>query len=821
MYNNHCHNDERRLAVLEHPLVNGIDFVEVVDNPSDPDDLRQTVLLIHFLKEIQLNSFEPENIIIRGGERITNIRVIEVTRADSSSPPVADGAANVLVVKLNRAGDFSIYQLQLIEDVGASIPPAGFDPVLSTIDFSFKIACPNEFDCIPRNECDTTKTAEQPAINYLAKDYASFRQLMLDRMALTMPDWKERNPADMGIMLVELLAYAADYLSYKQDTVATEAYLGTARQRISVKRHARLVDYKMHEGCNARTWVHIEVADGISGIVLPANNYTGNIKFVTAVPGKPTFIKANSFIADELFNSPDYEVFEPVYPLELDYRLNKLFFYTWGYRQYHLNKGSVTATIDGHIDGLPGRILVVQEEASPHTFKKADSNFSKRHALRVLSAKKEYDILAENPDNPADLSGRPVTTITWSEEDALPFSLCIHTINTNGEPVITATLSGNILLADHGHLVTEELSFSKENRTPVLKYAQLTNGTIPKPGSPASTMVNIGARQSKPFIRLYEKNIAALQWEPVSDLISSLFNSRHFVTETDNRGLTQLRFGNDINGRKPPEGILFRAVYRIGNGIKGNMATGALKHLVSDDPAINANSIISISNITPGVGGIDPETIEEVKYKAPVAFRRQERAVTMTDYEEKSRTENPHIQRTAATLRWTGSWRTVFLSVDTYGKQAINQLFISNLKTRLEKYRMAGQDLEVEKPDYVSLEVEIDICVLPGYARSDIKQAVLLKLSNKKLNNGETGFFHPDNFSFGQPVFLSAIYAIVQKQAGVSAVTIKKFQRLGINSPEALTLGRLNMGRTEIARLDNDPNSYERGILTLNLSGGN
>src|SRR5207248_8256832 len=98
----------------------------------------------------------------------------------------------------------------------------------------------------------------EPEVNYLAKDYASFRQLILDRLALTMPDWQERHVPDIGIALVEVLAYVGDYLSYYQDAVATEAYLDTARQRISVRRHARLVDYLMHEGCNARAWVVID-----------------------------------------------------------------------------------------------------------------------------------------------------------------------------------------------------------------------------------------------------------------------------------------------------------------------------------------------------------------------------------------------------------------------------------------------------------------------------------------------------------------------------------------------------------------------------------
>ena len=76
---------------------------------------------------------------------------------------------------------------------------------------------------------------------------------MLDRLAVLVPGWTETHAADLGIAMVETLAYAADHLSYQQDAVSTEAYLGTARSRISLRRHARLVDYTVGEGCNART----------------------------------------------------------------------------------------------------------------------------------------------------------------------------------------------------------------------------------------------------------------------------------------------------------------------------------------------------------------------------------------------------------------------------------------------------------------------------------------------------------------------------------------------------------------------------------------
>jgi len=150
----------------------------------------------------------------------------------------------------------------------------------------------------------------------------------------------------------------------------------------------------------------------------------------------------------------------------------------------------------------------------------------------------------------------------------------------------------------------------------------------------------------------------------------------------------------------------------------------------------------------------------------------------------------------------------------------MDRKFIKDLEADLEKYRMAGQDLEIEKPKYVSLEIEIDVCIKSNYSRSDVKKVLLEILSNRQYSDGSKGLFHPDNFTFGQTVYLSKIYSTIQKVPDVLSVTIKKFQRLGNDNSEALESGKLIMGRTEIARLDNDPSALEKGILTINMFGG-
>ena len=248
-----CGEEGRRRAVRNSAVVlNGIDFLEVSED--------QLTLSVHFLKTPIPAGIELENVVIEGGVRVTGINATGLVAGD-----------DILNVNVGTRGDFSRYTLRLVN-------VDGLDARLSVVQFSFKVNCPTDFDCQPADRCPPA-TFSEPDIDYLARDYASFRQLMLDRLALLVPDWRERNPADLGVALVEMLAYAGDHLSYFLDAVGTEAYLATARRRTSVRRHARLRDYFMHEGANARTYVTfaVEAASSADGATLagPANGSHG------------------------------------------------------------------------------------------------------------------------------------------------------------------------------------------------------------------------------------------------------------------------------------------------------------------------------------------------------------------------------------------------------------------------------------------------------------------------------------------------------------------------------------------------------------------
>ncbi len=718
--------------------------------------------------------------------------------------------------------------------------------MLSTVAFSFKVECPSPYDCAEALACPPERR-EAPQIDYLAKDYQSFRRLMLDRLSLLVPGWTERSAADLGVALVELLAYAADNLSYRQDVIAGEAYLSTARQRVSVRRHARLVDYFMHEGCNARAFVHFEVTD--QGVALPRGT-----QLLTRVPGLPSVVEpASRALRDAIAGGA--RVFETGHDAVLDDRLNRFSFYGWGDAACCLVRGATRASLRDHHPLLaPGTILVLEEVASPTTFAQADADRTHRWAVRLTEVSLTEDPSGQLFDEPP-ADGLPVdgpvdvTEIAWDAADALPFPLCLSVAERPGLEVSVAL--GNIVLADHGMAVageplgavpdpwlklappapagccgeTEAVPVPPRFR-PALAKAPLTHGfdlddllAVPVAADeawwPASALLSIEPGAATPRIELAGTLGSITEpWRPRRDLLDSGAADPHFVVEVENSGRARLRFGDDDRGKRPDPGTAFAAAYRVGNGEAGNVGAEAITHVVTTIDAFDG-----VRNPMPAAGGVEPEDVEAVRRDAPQAFRTQERAVTAADYAAAAE-RRPDVQRAAATFRWTGSWHTVFVTPDRFGGGPVDAAFGTRLRRHLERFRMAGYDLEVTAPRYVPLDIALHICVAEGYFRSDVRRAVERVLSSRVLPDGALGLFHPDNFTFGQPVYLSRVVAAAQAVEGVDSVRADRFQRMTDSDPVSLAEGVVPIGGLEIAQLANNPNFRERGRLELGVGGG-
>jgi len=83
-------------------------------------------------------------------------------------------------------------------------------------------------------------------VDYMARDYDSLLRSMRELVPERLPEWTEyQSEADFGNVLLQLFAHMGDILSYYQDRVANESFLGTAQTRRSIIHHLRLIGYRL------------------------------------------------------------------------------------------------------------------------------------------------------------------------------------------------------------------------------------------------------------------------------------------------------------------------------------------------------------------------------------------------------------------------------------------------------------------------------------------------------------------------------------------------------------------------------------------------
>jgi len=142
------------------------------------------------------------------------------------------------------------------------------------------------------------------------------------------------------------------------------------------------------------------------------------------------------------------------------------------------------------------------------------------------------------------------------------------------------------------------------------------------------------------------------------------------------------------------------------------------------------------------------------------------------------------------------------------------------IKEYLYPFRRIGHDLAVAWAHYVPIEITLEVCVEPGFLQGHVKAELLDLFSSRARSDGQQGFFHPDNLSFGDDVYLSHIIAAAQAVPGVESVVVIKLQRFDEDPNQEIENGVLPLGPLEVARLDNDPSFPENGVLTLDMAGG-
>ncbi len=828
---------DRRTAVIHSPDYNGIDFVEIMDE-------QQTILRVHFLNAVPLVGTLTGRPTITGGETIAEVPVLHI---DDTQDWGFDEEHITLTLHVNAPGDFSTYTL--------TIPSIRLDSYFGQIPFSFKAACPADVDCEITPPPCPPPDGDTPPINYLAKDFLSFRQALLDFSALRYPAWQERSEADFGMMFLEALSALADDLSYTQDRVAAEATLLTATQRRSAIRHARLVDYEPTPPTGAAVMLRFDVADGVDQI--PA----GIAVSAPGPDGTPIPFETGTGLQDRMFDPNSGALLDvpPSVPASPVWNSGIIRPYWFDDSQRCLRAGATSMYVRGRgYQFLPNQQLLIE------TLAETTADPPLRQIVQLVSAVEQCDpifpcavdgagppFMTCETSPPQPIAPTAVTKITWRPADGL-----------EADRDLTRTrLAGNITPATQGRTVANEAFVIG----------------VPQPGDPArGSVTRIGSRpllpQGKsgdpPPIQLYTLAEAPLTWlpqlsrdpsgQPLPEIVllqdngdapptpwsyfrslidagagpfdlvftidPVLFrqmgrNSDQTVrADYDGDNGDTLRFGDSRFGLNPDEGTRFLVSYRTNAGSAGNVAADAISLL---DPKVLATGHYrSVSNPLAASGGQDAQTLQSIQRLAPQAFRaKQFRAVTLGDYRATAETL-PWVQRAGATSRWTGSWLTNFTTPDPRASEQITIDERTGLVTLLDRYRMAGTESYVGDPAYLSLDLDIDVCALPDAFAGDVKERLTIALSPAGPVGGKGGFFAPDNFTFGQQLERSRLEAAIQAVPGVAGVQSIQFRVRGRSAGLAEMSDVVPVGVEQIIRCDDDASAPEHGAFSVTVGGG-
>jgi hypothetical protein len=826
---------DRRLALLSRDAAfNGVDFAAA--RPGHVD--------VHFINRVRVKGTlardrPPVTLEVSGAAPAPVVRPVDEDAdwsTDTSGRPV-------LRVRADLPDAPARYLLTVHSD--------RIDPCLATAAITVRGAG-GTADCGARDpETAGGLAGGQPVpVDYLAKDFTSFLAALSSFSAARYPQWAERSEADFGVMLMEVLSALADELSYLQDRVAAEAAIGTATQRVSLVRHARLVDYEPMPALAASTVVQFDVApQAPGGARLP------DVIQVQALGGPAGTVDfaAGSVFADPVFANTGLASPDPRPALDARWnrydqtgRVPQLVPYRWDPTVTWLRRGATSMWVSGHGHGFyPGQRLLIDTAA-------ARGDPPAREIVQLTGARERTD----------PVQGQPVTLIRWADRLA-----CDHDLTRT-------ELAGNLLPAVHGRVTEELFAIPGTGRPPAVPVATVRSspaahclyalaGPLAWQAGPVS---DGGPAQPRPALTLRELAAgpapgdpaprgARATWQWVPRLIGAAGTARAFTVtperyspaasadglafaDYDGDGVT-VRFGDGASGRPPVPGTTFLARYLAGGVEAGNVAADTIVAVAPGDPA---NGLVwRCTNPFAAAGGADAETHAQIRARAPQQARSGMLSLTgPADYEAAATLFSPvnaalsspaggapfpagaggpaWARQAIAAVRWTGSWLTTATIADPLADEppASQLAALAGLADTLGARRLAGTDSAVALARYRWLDLRITCAARPGYRPGDVAAAVLAGLAPRPGAGGATGaagFFGRDKWTFGQPLEASALLAAIQSCPGVAGVTRADYRWAhgpGEWHPLRAVLG---IAPGEILRVDNDPDQPGHGLL--------
>ena len=275
-------------------------------------------------------------------------------------------------------------------------------------------------------------------------------------------------------------------------------------------------------------------------------------------------------------------------------------------------------------------------------------------------------------------------------------------------------------------------------------------------------------------IEVIELTVADLTWDAVNSLVDQTSDSRSYMAELDAWGRVRISFGDGVNGQVPRSGSRIMARYRIGGGVRGNVAPNTLTNVRDIAADEDGNRVpVSVTNKAWASGGSEPKSAGSIKLWAPRFFETQNRCVTQQDYETFAKTYNAPdvgaIAKARAVCRErSGEANVIRCYILTYDSTAgtvslAPQTLKTSLLAYLNQYKMMTDWVEIEDGKWRAVNFSGTLTVTSG-VKADTVLSTVRKVLESLLNI--------ETREMGESLRISDVYAAIDNVEGVLHVEL-------------------------------------------------
>jgi len=255
-------------------------------------------------------------------------------------------------------------------------------------------------------------------------------------------------------------------------------------------------------------------------------------------------------------------------------------------------------------------------------------------------------------------------------------------------------------------------------------------------------------------------------------------DSRIFLVQEVSDQKYEIRFGDDILGKRPPDGSRIEVSYIVTNGVNGNGASNfTFSGILRDNNLEEITSGVSLpSTQLASENGDEIENIDSIKYLAPRVYASQYRAVTANDYKGLIPYIYPNVDSVTA---YGGEeldppeYGKVFISIKPRNGTFLSSLTKQSISRSLKQYSIAGIQPEIIDLSY--LYIEVDSSIYYNVNRSTRPESI----RNKVLNSLTSYSRSSDVNSFGGRFKYSKVVGLIDDsdKAITSNITKVKMRR--------------------------------------------